>query len=153
MEELFTNNTQGDTLDIENILVEEENMLPRFHNRNAIYLYGVFNSEVAYNITNSNNINVPVILYETPKTALEVLDTTHFNNPEILRFTVDVSIDKNWLGYDELIKENAEIIKDLKVKVDEYKKKCGYIREYDSKNKVIVYTIKDRRRLINVTRV
>lgn len=133
MEEIFTNNIQGDTLDIENILVEEEEMLrpTKFYNFNCINLYAYIDTNVAMQLTQlaqlntkiNNLINLPLELYENPYTAKLFSSTS---TPKAL-VSFAICVENNI--FDTLDLELEDKIKNSKISFDDNKKKAGVVRE------------------------
>lgn len=144
----YTPTNLDDTINpIENLL-EDEEMLCRYHFENTIYLYGVFEKEVAYNITGGKLYQKPLTLYETPMSAKVASASANIQNPVILRFAVNIPYEM--YTYDELIDESKELVKKSKLPLQDYIKRCKYIRKYDSKQRKIVYIINDLRLIVNV---
>lgn len=147
-ENKLTENNSDDTINPLEDLIGEEEMLCRYHFENTIYLYGVFEKQEAYEITGSNLVKVPLILYETPMNAKESTRNTNMQHPVILRFAVNIRSDM--YTYDDLIEESKVFVKKSKLTMQEYLKRCKYIRKYDTKQKKIVYTINDSTIIVNV---
>ena len=148
MEKDFTEKNSITTLDIVDNLVEEEEMLARYHFENNIYLYGVFEKQIAYQIIQSNSAKMPLALFETPKTAQKASQSQNIQNPVMLRFAVHTPFEL--YTYDGLIEESKLLVKKSGLTQQAYIDKCKYIRKYDSKEKRIVYTINDSALIVNV---
>ena len=151
MTNLFTEEYLDDILDTANNIVEEEEMLSRYHFENTIYLYAVFEKQVAYQIIQSNSAQMPLVLYETPKTALKVVQNKNIQNPIILRFAVHTPFEP--YTYDGLIEESKILVKKSGLSLQDYINKCKYVRNYNIKEKLIEYTIKDLKLIVNVQNI
>ena len=81
VDDRFTFQRFGDTIDPLIDLMGDEEMLARFHNENALYLYRVFERETYIKIVKSNTIKVPVKLYETVQSAIEASKNANFQEP------------------------------------------------------------------------
>lgn len=140
----LTSELLDDTLELELLTLGEEEMLTRYHIGNMIYLYGAFESNIANEILAYNNAGMPLTLYESPLTATIMASTTNLKNPIILRFAVDTPITSN--TFDSLIEESKQMCSKTKTNTTNYR----YIREYDSKNKILQYKINDAKLIFNV---
>jgi len=138
-----------DTAESINSFEEPEDMLSRYHFHNIIYLYGVFEDNIANEICGSNNAKMPLVLYETPMTAYK-LQKDNLQNPRILRFAVDINLNGS---VDELVEESAIQIKNSKLTKDEIYTRAKYIRSYNSKEKCIQYKLNDKSIIINVQNI
>lgn len=125
------------------------NRVPRYKSNYEIYLYGIFEKDVAKKILRDGNAKLPLFLYETPKTALKVYP--YFQEPVILRFVLDLSKE----GFDELSEDTFERMGELNIKKkDEYIAGfCKYKRSYDAKKKVIVYEVLDSEVITDLQRM
>lgn len=144
----FTSEADNATINLSDLIGEEEEMLARYHFENTIYLYGVMEKDTAYNAISENSYNKTLVLYETPKTAINASKGNNYTKPVIARFAVDISYKK--IVYDELIAENEDAIKKSKLSQEEYISKAEYTRRYDSKNKRIYYEIRNIKRVVNM---
>lgn len=148
MTDNFTSNSECDTVDLELNLLEEEEMPPRYHFANTIYLYGVFEEFTAQQIIANNTATMPLKLYESPKTAYIASKNNNVQKPTILRFAVNTPLDE--FAYDEFIEESRDRVKKSKMTQQQYENKCKYLRKYNSKEKRIVYTIKNSSVIVSV---
>lgn len=143
----FTSQSQDDTLTPADYLLEEEEMLSRYHFENTIYLYGVFEKHIAYQIINTNLARTSLKLYETPMTAKKATQNANIQEPQVLRFAVNIPFEI--YTYDELIEESKILVKKSGVTLKEYVSKCKYVRKYNTKEKYLEYTINDMKLIVN----
>lgn len=151
MEQSFTLKSNDATIDLTDNLLEDEEMLSRYHFENVIYLYAVFEKQIAYNITQNNSAQMPLTLYETPKTAQKASQNQNIQNPITLRFAVHTPFEM--YTYDELIEESKLLVKKSGLPLQSYMDKCRYVRKYDGKEKRIVYIINDPKLIINLQNI
>lgn len=129
-------------------LGDEEDMLPRYHNENAIYLYCVLERETANKIINKNVYITPIVLYETPQIAKVM--AKNVMNPVTLRIAVNTAAYNGEYYYDKLTMSDEEIKKRFKTSINEYKSKCVYTRELVNSHsqQIIQYTINKADKLL-----
>ena len=143
----YTPDLESDTLFPIECLLEEEEMLCRYHFENTIYLYGIFERHVAYNIESRQPIKKSLVLYETPMSAKEASKNVNIQDPVMIRFAVNIPYDM--YTYDELIEETKDLVKKSNLKLQDYIKHCKYIRKYDNRQRKIVYIINDSKLIVN----
>jgi len=132
-----------DTIQEENFL-EEITEVSRYHLGSSIYLYAVFSESEFNNMYNTNNIKTPVYLYESPQIA-KIMADKNIQQPVCLKFCVNIEISRNNLGIDYLIPEYTPANKE---KEREFLQKAGYIRKFDKSKNIIVYKVRDSKRLL-----
>lgn len=152
MKKEFTDGCFGDTLDTIDNLLEDEGMLPKFHNEHCMYLYCTLERKTANDIIHTNIYNTPLTLYETPSIANAI--ATNLKEPVTLRIAVNLALHKDEYCYDQFTMQDAIIKSKYKVKtIEEYKSRCSYIRtlvtEPKSKTKVIQYQVFNASKLLS----
>ena len=158
VDDRFTFQIFGDTIDTLIDLMVDEEMLARFHNENALYLYRVFERETYIKIVKSNTIKVPVKLYETVQSAIEASKNANFQEPVMVRFALELNLPSNM--YYDYFNGLSEV--DTKTQVqDKAKQNIYWERTLDkihSTNKdgkqrsriVIVYKVYNPRAILSV---
>lgn len=148
-EQDFTTPTQDDTIFPNLLIEEEEELLPKYHHENSIYLYVTLENKTANEIVHTGVYQLPLTLYETP----EISRTMAINilKPVTLRIAVNLAAMDNDYVYDQLTMIDAKIKERYKLGIEDYKKKCSYTRclvqEPKSRIKIIEYKIQDANRL------
>ena len=142
----FTSNLLNDELFISDFDKEDTPKMILYaflDNKTAMSLFKYYIG-LGLNITskykNSNPLQVPITLYETPYIAK--LHAAQ-NNSQLVAFNINTNTENI---YDEFNIGLHTKLKQLKISIDEYKSKVTLLREEKSHNKYkyIAYTLKDK---------
>ena len=152
MNQLFTSEPNDTTIDLTDNLLEDDEMLPKFHNEHCMYLYCTLERKTANDIIHTNIYTTPLALYETPSIANAL--ATNLKEPVTLRIAVNLMLGKDEYCYDQFTMQDALIKSKYKVKnIEDYKSRCSYIRtlvtESKSKTKVIQYQVFNASKLLS----
>lgn len=139
--------------DINNIFDDEVDEMSngKYHGFDNIYVYGVFEKSVAFEITSKNTIKTPVILYETESAAKAAAH--NLQSPCMLQFVLNVEYLDDF--YDELYYGMDDIAVKKSGSVKNYLAKCGCVRKLAKlgKQNVIVYEVRNPKRIDTVERI
>ena len=138
-----------DMLETSLSILEEEDMLAKYHSENTIYLYCVVDRTVANAIIAQNNCKLPIKLYETPLTARKAVANVNIQNGVTLRFPVlvqgvGIKYYDEFIMDDKMVKDHTNKSKDAFIKEE-----CLYTRTLNEQLHCIEYLIRDKRIIVS----
>ena len=140
----YTQDNKNDTINTLEDLLEEEEMMAKYHHENAIYLYCTMERATVNQIIYTNCYTLPLSMYETPELSRAM--AVNMREPVTLRIALEQKLQPNEIFYDQLTMVDAQIKTKFKVKsIEEYKEKCVYTRclitEPKTKMKIVEYKV------------